>query len=102
MTKFEELDLECNFFTGPIPSEMYVLVNLCTLHFHDNILMGTSLPSFSQMTNLTSLDLDANYISRELPTEIGLFGRLAELHLVNPHIIIYLSWCPATFCLASL
>ena len=79
MTKFEELDLESNFFTGPIPSEMYSLVNLRTLQLHDNILTGTFSSTFSQMTNLTILDLDTNYISGELPAEIGLFGQLSGL-----------------------
>mmetsp|Transcript_25850 Transcript_25850/g.47517 ORF Transcript_25850/g.47517 Transcript_25850/m.47517 type:complete len:100 (+) Transcript_25850:452-751(+) len=93
MTKLEELDLGSNFFTGPIPSEIYALVNLCALHFHDNILMGTFSPSFSHMTNLTNSNLDANYISKELPTKIGLFGRLAELNLCDKRS---LASCPVS------
>ena len=94
ISKLEELDLESNFFTSPIPLGMYPRVNLCTLQLHDSILTGIFLLSFSQMTKLTILDLDTNYISGELPAEIELFGQLSELRWVNQYdIALFLGDC---------
>lgn len=79
MTRLEELDLELNYFTGSIPSEIFNLANLRNLYLHDNALSGTLSPSFTRMTSLEILDLDTNHISGIVPTQIGLFRQLSEL-----------------------
>jgi len=87
MTLLEELDLESNEFNGPIPEEMFSLVNLKVLYLYDNELAGQFPPGLSQMTSLTELDLHSNHIGGELPTEIGSFSSLSELYLGNNNIV---------------
>ena len=65
-----------------IPTELYQLSRLRTLHLVNCQLSGTISSSLlSKLSDLESLDLSNNNLTSSIPTEIGLLTNLQRLYL---------------------
>ena len=65
-----------------IPTELYQLSRLRTLHLVNCQLSGTIRGSLlSKLSDLESLDLSNNNLTSSIPTEIGLLTNLQRLYL---------------------
>lgn len=75
------LFLDGNDLEQAIPSEIYALTNLDTLHIEAAYVKGQLSSSIGQLSNLKRLNLNENQISGPLPTELGLLTVLEYLDL---------------------
>lgn len=72
LTMLEALDLQGNWFRGPIPPELKTLKRLVQLILRDNNLDGTIPSSKGNLSNLTYLYLKGNqFLSGSISSEIG-------------------------------
>lgn len=96
LINLQHLEIESNYLSGSLPSELSVMPNLIYLYARRNVFdfsfdefINTRPPSSSNTTNTTmfpnlfSLWLDNNYISGSIPTTIGGISGLASLSVTN-------------------
>jgi hypothetical protein len=92
LVNLEHLEMESNYLSGSLPSEISVMPNLIYLYARRNVFefnfaeFLNTRPSASFNTsfpNLFSLWLDNNYITGSIPTTIGLISGLASISITN-------------------
>ncbi|KAF8041612.1 hypothetical protein BT93_A0266 [Corymbia citriodora subsp. variegata] len=76
-TELVSLQLQDNFISGQIPTEIGRLTKLNYLSMYNNSLSGTIPPEVGNLTSMTHLDLSKNQLYGEVPETIS---RLANLH----------------------
>ncbi|XP_026409468.1 MDIS1-interacting receptor like kinase 2-like [Papaver somniferum] len=69
-TQLVSLQLQGNFFTGTIPTEVGLLRNLNVLYMHKNKLSGPIPSEIGNLSNLIELDLSENFINGSIPSSL--------------------------------
>ncbi|TYH17359.1 hypothetical protein ES288_A05G186100v1 [Gossypium darwinii] len=80
--RLQFLELHNNNFTGMIPSEIGLLVNLVELALSSNHFHGFVPSAIGNLTNLDALALHRNHLSGPIPSS---FGNLTELTMLFLH-----------------
>ena len=81
-TQLRSLDLNgVNFYTGTVPTELWLLTNLVGLSFRDMELNGTFPSELFELTKLQVLVMPGNRLTGTLPTGFGAMLNLEELEL---------------------
>lgn len=92
LVNLEYLEIESNYLSGSLPSEISVMPNLVYLYARRNVFefnfpefinTRPSTSSNASFPNLFSLWLDNNYITGSIPTTIGLISGLASISITN-------------------
>ena len=87
LDRIESVHLKLNELSGPIPPELGQLANLESLVLFANDLSGPIPPELGQLANLESLDLRSNKLSGPIPAELGDLTMLRYLYIAyNPHL----------------
>lgn len=79
----KELHLTECYLSGPLPNELFSLVNLESLFMNYNQFNGRIPPTISQLSKLKNLYLMSNELSGPLPAAIGELNQLEVLSLTN-------------------
>lgn len=79
------LNLSHNFFSGPLPVEIFNLTNLLSLDIRRNNFSGRFPVGISRVQNLTLLDAFSNSFSGPLPTEVSQLDHLKVLNLAGSY-----------------
>ncbi|KAF8755343.1 hypothetical protein HU200_011342 [Digitaria exilis] len=83
-TSMTGLDLSCNSFSGPIPSDISVQVPFLTfLDLSYNSFSGQIPGIISNMTYLEALNLQYNQLSGQIPWQFNLFTRLQTFNVAD-------------------
>lgn len=77
----ENLDLSCNLFDGPIPSEFTNLKNLVVLNLSTNNFEGVVPPGFHNLKKLKYLDLHSNRFYGDIMNVISELDGVIEVDL---------------------
>ena len=77
----EDLSLERNNLTGPVPDELYGLKGLKTFRAFGNQLVGMLSPEVGGLTELELLHLASNGLTGTIPAELGNLDNLRWLEL---------------------
>jgi hypothetical protein len=78
------LDLSSNKLSGPLPSDISILLIFITsLDLSSNNFSGEIPESIANCTYLNVLKLDNNHLTGEIPVEIGLLRRLKTFSVSN-------------------
>ncbi|XP_045824808.1 receptor-like protein EIX2 [Trifolium pratense] len=75
------IDLSSNNFSGEVPSELFLLVQVQTLNLSHNNFIGTIPKVIGGMKNMESLDLSNNKFCGEIPQSMSLLNFLGYLNL---------------------
>lgn len=78
LTNLRVLDMDYNKLSGPIPNEVYDLVELRELDLNDNRLNGEISSRIGMLRNLRYLQLDNNEFVGSVPEEVGELKELGE------------------------
>ena len=81
LVNLESLRLDANNLTGPIPSALGSLVNLESLSLHGNDLTGPIPSALGSLVNLNSLWLGDNSLTGPIPSALGSLVNLTNLSL---------------------
>ena len=84
--ELEELHLDRNQLTGPIPPDLGRLTNLQVLNLAGNELTEGIPPELGRLTNLQALDLAGNELVGEIPAELGNLRNLMLLQARGNHL----------------
>ncbi|KAK8678283.1 hypothetical protein V6N13_143788 [Hibiscus sabdariffa] len=79
--RLEFLELHNNNFTGMIPSEIGLLVNLVELALSSNHFHGSVPSEIGNLKNLDALALHRNHLSGPIPSSLGNLTKLTMLYL---------------------
>ncbi|KAI3924817.1 hypothetical protein MKW98_031068 [Papaver atlanticum] len=82
-TQLISLQLQDNFFTGTIPSEIGLLNNLQYLYMYKNKLSGPIPSEIGNLSDLIELDLSENFINGSVPSNIGNLTMLERMTLYS-------------------
>ena len=80
LTSLEELIIDVNGLTGPIPPSLGTLASLTRLDLDRNELTGT-IPDLSKLTQLTALSLNTNQLTGSIPESLSALTSLEILSL---------------------
>lgn len=84
LSALEVLDMDMNYMTGTLPSEIGLLRDTLTeLHLSRNMLTGRLPTELSQLERLTILDISMNYLNSNIISDIGNLQNLVALRLDN-------------------
>ena len=86
LTHLRTVDFASNQLTGPIPPELGNLVALEYLQLDDNQLSGVIPASLGGLGNLIGLRLSHNQLTGPIPAELGDLSSLVFLHLWDNHL----------------
>ena len=81
--QLEQLSLSSNDLTGPFPPELGNLIRLEYLSLHSNKLSGPIPQQLGNLTRLEELHLYSNNFSGPIPAELGHMRQLQKLHLYS-------------------
>jgi Leucine-rich repeat (LRR) protein len=77
----QELTVDENAFSGPIPTAICALTSLTLLNFGGNVFTDQLPTEIGLMTKLIGIDTDINLISGPIPSEIGKLSHLLYLEM---------------------
>ncbi|KAI3824329.1 hypothetical protein L1987_05787 [Smallanthus sonchifolius] len=83
LTQLTTLSLRYNALSGPLPADIFTLVNLRNLFLQNNLFSGEIPDSFSGMVNLVRVSFASNNFSGNIPNSVNNLTRLATLYLEN-------------------
>ncbi|CAI9276232.1 unnamed protein product [Lactuca saligna] len=83
LTQLTTLSLRYNALSGPLPADIFSLVNLRNLYLQNNLFSGPIPDSFSPLVNLVRVSFANNNFSGSIPNSINNLTRLATLYLEN-------------------
>ena len=86
LEELEELHLDRNQLTGPLPPDLGRLPNLQVLNLAGNELTEGIPPELGRLTNLQALDLAGNELVGEIPAELGNLHNLMLLQVRGNHL----------------
>ncbi len=79
--RVNNLSLELNRLSGPIPAGIGNLSFLVSLYLYSNQLSGALPPEVGNLSNLVHLEIYRNRLSGPIPSELGNLSRLTKLNL---------------------
>ena len=79
--RVNNLSLELNRLSGPIPAEIGNLTFLGSLYLYSNQLSGVLPSEVGNLSNLVNLEINHNRLSGQIPSELGDLSRLRNLRL---------------------
>ncbi|CAH8363120.1 unnamed protein product [Eruca vesicaria subsp. sativa] len=83
-TDLTGLELSGNKFSGPLPTNISLLIpSVTTLDLSDNSFSGEIPVSISNITFLNTLMLQSNQFTGSIPPQLGQLGRLKKLSVAN-------------------
>lgn len=83
LTELTTLSLRYNALSGPLPGDIFTLVNLRNLYLQNNLFSGQIPDSFSPLVNLVRVSFANNKFTGEIPKSINNLTRVATLYLEN-------------------
>ncbi|KAG5032712.1 hypothetical protein AAZX31_06G222500 [Glycine max] len=97
-TSLQELHLDSNLFSGPLPDSLYSMSALEQLSVSVNNLSGQLSKELSNLSSLKSLIISGNHFSEELP---NVFGNLLNLEQLIGNTNSFSGSLPSTLALCS-
>ncbi|KAI3813808.1 hypothetical protein L1987_18543 [Smallanthus sonchifolius] len=83
LTQLTTLSIRYNALSGPLPNDIFTLVNLRNLYLQNNLFSGQIPDLFSPLVNLVRVSFANNNFSGPIPGSVNNLTRLATLYLEN-------------------
>ncbi|XP_027923429.1 receptor-like protein EIX2 [Vigna unguiculata] len=83
----KSIDLSSNYFSGEIPKEFEILIELVSLNLSRNNLSGKIPSNIGKLTSLEFLDISRNQLVGSIPMSLTQIDRLGMLDLSHNHLV---------------